>query len=158
MDQVFFQAGEHKYPFGLTSPVMVIGTDDAVIPLTPAPLAGRVLPAFPEPLSSRRFGRAYPAPSYGACPAPESPRWATPALGPACSGGAAVLPWAREEPWAWRVRRRVGLGLCSRSGGTKMPCVLPIRDNVRAKTTLRPMCGTSSDFFGVVVLWDQNRS
>ena len=36
---------------------MVIGPDDAVIPLMPAPLAGRVPPAFPEPLRSRRSGR-----------------------------------------------------------------------------------------------------
>jgi hypothetical protein len=53
----FFQVGEHQYPFGLTSPAMVIGPDDAVIPLMPAPLAGRVPPAFPEPLRSRRSGR-----------------------------------------------------------------------------------------------------
>ncbi len=42
-------------------------------------------------------------------------RLATPALG------------AREEPWARRVRQRVGLGVYCRDGGAKMPFVFPIR-------------------------------
>jgi hypothetical protein len=137
---------------------MVMGTDDAVIPLTPAPLAGRVPPAFPEPLRPRHPLAGLPCPILRRLSSPRVAALGHPALGLACSGGAAVLPWARGKSRG-RDAFTGGCGWGCNAGVMTQKChVFFLSPITRDKTTLRPMYGRSSDFFGVVVLWDQNRS
>ena len=87
-----------------------------------------LVPVFPEPLRSRSPLASLPCPILRHLSSSRVAALGHPSPGPGVlRRGCGAALGAREEPWAGRVHRRVGLGVCCRSGGAKMPCVFPIR-------------------------------